>query len=91
MNLSELCKWAVETKALDNAQLLSSGVREKRLSKVKPHLQSIIDKASMVIFNTEKNNILMNNIDNDLKVLLEAGLPTIVKEIKQEKVLGVKS
>ena len=90
MNLKELKLWAEDNYAKDNVQLMAGGVLSGRISKIKPHLKSIIEKSAWIIAAIEKNNTLMNNIENDIKLLSQWGLNRTVKEPISELVGSAK-
>ena len=90
MNLKELKIWAEENYAKDNVQLMASGVLSNKMGKIKPHLKSIIEKSTWIISAIEKNNVLMNNIDNDIKLLSQWGLNRTIKEPISELVGSAK-
>ena len=90
MNLKELKVWAEENYAKDNVQLMANGVLSNKISKIKPHLKSIIEKSAWIISTTEKNNTMMNNIENDIKLLGQWGLSRTVKEPISELVGSAK-
>ena len=82
MNLIDLKTWAQDVYAKDNRQLMDSGVKEKSLAKIRPHLKGIIERCDIVNSTTKKNNELMADIEKFLKYLSEWGLP--MKEAKSE-------
>ena len=77
MNIKDLKTWATQNYALDNAQLLAAGVKERFITKIKPHLRSIIDKSAEIITATEANNRRLDVINSDVKNLINWGLPPI--------------
>lgn len=83
MNLKDLKEWAEQQYVLDNAQLMQRGVKDRFVSKIKPHLKSVIDKASEVLASTERNNRTIGLIEDDVKNLGAWGLA--VKEAKKEE------
>ena len=77
MNLKDMKIWATQHYAMDNVQLMAAGVKDRYLSKVKPHLRSIIDKASEIIAATELSNRKMDIIESDVRNLRVWGLAPI--------------
>ena len=74
MNLPELKEWAKIQYHTSDSNLISKGIDEKKVNRVKNNLKMIIEAVDIIVPSTVKNNRCMENIENAIKDLTTWGL-----------------
>ena len=75
MNLKELDGWVKDGLAKDNRALITDGVKESVVHKVRSHLKSLQALIGLITKNTVDNNRYMNQVEQDLEHLTNWNYP----------------
>ena len=75
MTIKELRKWAQDMIPRDIYHLMSIGVPEKKLTKIKPHCRAVFDNCSIILQETAHIEHCTKEVERNIKLLKEWGLP----------------